>query len=397
MAPNLKGRLARIRKLGLVKAAELGEAADPGRAGRSRASGAARGTASFLGGWDKIGELAWARTLRYSLGLPESLDPTVFAPLKRLRAMGGASERVLIDRFRFFDLETTGLSGGTGTVAFLAAVGRAVDGEFELTQLFLEDYPGEGAFIEHLVSLLQGDACIVSYNGRAFDLPLLRTRCVMNGIVPPEPEMHIDALFASRRLWKRVHGGASLGLLERQVLGVERGEDLPGAMIPEVWLSFAREGDHPLMRLVLSHNAEDVVGLARLTARAQAIFDDPRARSCASDLDLYGLGRTLLLAGRVEEGEELLEAAAGEGDEAAGLLLSLRYRRERRAEDCLRVSEMLPGTYRCAIERAKLHERLSGDLSAAARWAKEALRLAQKDADREAAIARLARIEQKLG
>ncbi len=402
MAANLKGRLARIRELGLVKAAELGEAGSP-PVPRHHAPTPRRDPPAFLGGWTAVGDMAWARTLRFPDSLPDSIDPAVFAPLRRRRGgapapSGAAYEPVAKGQLRFFDLETTGLSGGTGTIAFLAAVGRIEDGEFALTQVFLEDFPGEGAFLAHLLPLLAGDgAALVSYNGRAFDLPLLRTRCVMNGIVPPEPSAHIDALFASRRLWRRVHGGASLGLLEREVLGIERGEDLPGAMIPEVWLGFARAGDHPLMRLVMSHNADDVVGLARIVARVQALFDDPRARLNSQGVDRFGLGRTLLAVGRIGEGEELLEAAAGDGDEAAGLLLSMRWRRAGRVADCLRVAAMLPGTHRCAVERAKFNERILGDLAEASRWASEALRLAPREADREAARTRLARIGRKQG
>jgi uncharacterized protein YprB with RNaseH-like and TPR domain len=407
MGANLKGRLSRIRELGLTKTAGFERTAERTVGSRRHAINH-RDMPSFLGGWEPAGELAWTRTLRFADSLPDSVDPSVFAPLRRTRGSAYSKsagirvpeyrmqifpERIPAERLRFFDLETTGLSGGTGTVAFLAAVGRVENGEFALTQVFLEDFPGEPSFLAFLLPLLDGDgAAIVSYNGKAFDLPLLRTRCVMNGLDPFEPAAHIDALFASRRLWRRVYGGASLGLLEREVVGLERGEDLPGAMIPAAWLSFAREGDNPLMRLVLSHNADDVIGLARIVARAQALFDDPCSRTGRLGVDLFGLGRTLLSAGRVDEGEKLLEAAAGDGDEGAGLLLSMRYRRTARVADGLRVAAMLPETYRCAVERAKLYERSVGNLAEAARWAKEALRLASNDGDREASLSRLERL-----
>ncbi len=279
MAGKLKGRLARIRELGLVHASDLAESS-----ARKRAANERRGPPPFLDDWERAGDQAWTRRLRFDDHLPESVDPSVFAPLRRVRAVSSAEslarhsdrpERIASVDLRLFDLETTGLSGGAGTIAFLAAVGRLAEGEFELTQVFLEDFPGEPSFLAALLPLLEG-GIVVSYNGRAFDMPLLRTRCVMNGFAVPEPSLHIDALYASRRLWKRVHGGASLGLLEREVLGLERSDDIPGALIPEVWLAFAREGESRLMPQVLSHNADDVVGLARLLARAQGVFDAPR-------------------------------------------------------------------------------------------------------------------------
>jgi uncharacterized protein YprB with RNaseH-like and TPR domain len=413
LAPNLKGRLARIRKIGLVKATEIGEVEGSGGArlpaeGRrvGVSSPQARRRASFLAGWDQEADLVWARRLGYELPLPLSLDIEAFEPLKRRRREPRPSslsdgeairrDRMSLEELRFFDLETTGLSGGTGTIAFLAAVGRIKDGEFELSQVFLEDFPGEKSFLDLLLSWLSGSSGLVSYNGRAFDLPLLRTRCVMNGIQQPRPGVHVDALFAARRLWRRVYGGASLGLIEREVLGLERAEDLPGSMIPEVWLSCARQGDHPLMSLALAHNAQDVVSLARILARAQAIFDEPLSHSGRADLDRLGLGRTLLALGRAEEGEKLLEAAAGEGDEAAGLILSARYRRSGRIEACLGLAALLPSTYACAVEKAKLFERSLHDLASASRFAAEALRLAPSEAAREAAKARAARIAKRI-
>jgi uncharacterized protein len=401
MAANLKGRLARIKNLGAAKADDRGETS----ASKAGGNQARRARPAFLKGWERRDDFLWSRVLRLSpFSLQSSVDPEPFAPLGRRRLRERETsrttgtpdipERVVSERLRFFDLETTGLSGGTGTVAFLAAVGRTVDESFELTQLFLEDFPGEGAFVESLLELLK-DGVVVSYNGKAFDMPLLRTRCVMNAIqLPSYP--HIDALFAARRLWKRVHGGAALELLEREVLGIERGEDIPGSMIPDVWLNFARTGESPFMHLVLSHNATDVVTLARLVSRVQSIFEDPRSQVTKPDVDLAGLGRSLIAIGRTGEGEELLEAAAGEGDEIAALSLMKRYRLAARQEDCIRVESLLPDSFRAAVEKTKLHERLLRDWTSAAKWAEKALRLAPEGGEREAAERRLRRIKRKI-
>ncbi|MBL8966161.1 MAG: ribonuclease H-like domain-containing protein, partial [Spirochaetaceae bacterium] len=220
------------------------------------------------------------------------------------------------------------------------------------------------------------ETSLVTYNGRAFDLPLLRTRCVMNGIRPREFR-NLDLLYAARRLWRRVHGGASLGLLERGVLDVERGLDVPGSMLPDIWFGFLREGDHPLMGAAMAHNAEDVASLGRLLARAAGIYAEPRACLASGGVDRAGLGRSLLALGRREEGEALLEAALADGDEAAGLLLSRRYRREGRLGDRARVVAALPETFASMVERAKFHEHALRDFKGALGWTARAEALAR--------------------
>ncbi len=391
MAGKLKGRLARMRELGLVKASEVGAAG----AHRSPAKPAARRRPAFLEGWERTGDFVWSRILLKRDLLPDFIDA---APFRRLSA--GAAPRANAEaepgrvdsyRLRFFDFETTGLSGGTGTVAFLAAVARR-DGEgLAVRQLFLEDYPGEGAFLDALLGEFDDEAVIVTYNGSSFDLPLLRTRCIMNGRKAPA-RPHIDALFAARRLWKRVHGGASLGLLEREVLGVERDEDVPGAMIPGLYFSYLRSGDEPLMGAVMSHNAEDVASLASLLARADSAFSKPRAHSGSRSIDRAGLGRSLIAIGRREEGEELLEAALGDGDEPSGLFLSAIHRRAGRDEDRKRVLGMLPDSFRSHLERAKFCERRERDFKEALAWARKARKLAPSDDLAEALDARIARL-----
>jgi len=417
---RLKGRLSRMRELGLVKASDLRPRSDaasapegdvgspPAKAGRgaiARAAVARGALPSFLDGWERIGELAWSRTLRKRDRLPDSIDAAPFrrissrAAISRGPGKGDAAPcpgRVDSGSLRFFDFETTGLSGGTGTIAFLAAVARREGGELAVRQFFLEDYPGERAFLEAILAELPEESVVVTYNGSSFDLPLLRTRCVMNGMEAPS-RSHVDALFAARRLWKRVCGGASLGLIEREVLGVERQEDVPGSMIPGLYFSYLRSGDEPLMRIVMSHNADDVASLASLVARADSIFGDPRRHAGSSSVDRAGLGRSLIAAGREAEGEELLEAALGDGDEAAGLLLSRRYRRSGRIEDRGRVIAMLPETYRSDVERAKFREHVARDLPAALAWAEKAAGLASTEGEAMAAEARIERLKGKHG
>lgn len=357
MASNLKSRLARIRK----------DRQEGGHSGtRPAAEGPAPSRPAFLETWDEVCPFVYSRTLSEPLAFPPSFDP---APFFRSGWEGGV---VASSRLRFFDLETTGLSGGTGTVAFLGSVGRIQGARLVQRQLFLADYPGEGPFIEALLSALleagesddSGGVILASYNGRSFDLPLLRTRCVMNGLALPEG-LHLDLLHPARRLWRRVHGGASLGLLESAVLGWDRGPDVPGALIPGLYFDFLKGAEVPLMAQVLSHNAEDVHSLAALFAAFLGILAEPLASLARDDLDRAGLSALLFRAGRMAEGEALLRAAAEAGDEAAGIGLVRLLARAGRDAELARALGLLGEGALGEMERAKYLEHWARDWRAA--------------------------------
>jgi len=208
----------------------------------------------------------------------------------------------------FIDTETTGLSGGTGTVAFLVGAGW-VDGDvFVVRQYFMRDYPDEDALLRTLADDL-GDRPLVSFNGRSFDWPLLRTRWQMHRHKATE-RAHHDLLTASRRLWCSTLHSHSLGVLERHVLGLERGEDLPGYLIPGAWFDYLRSGWGGTIAQAFRHNEIDVVSMLALFARVGAILDDPIDGVDAPG-DRLGTARLLLDLGEPEQARRCLEVGLG--------------------------------------------------------------------------------------
>jgi uncharacterized protein YprB with RNaseH-like and TPR domain len=174
----------------------------------------------------------------------------------------------------FFDLETTGLSGGAGTLAFLASFGSfkaggLTDDGLIIKQYLLLDYPGEGDFIEALKAELQKPGpnslpqLVVTYNGKTFDSQIFKNRCLMNAVVPPD-YFHADLLHPSRRLWKRLLIDCSQGTIETNILGLDRTGDTPGALAPEIWFSFLKSGDPSELTGICEHNLRDIRGLASL-------------------------------------------------------------------------------------------------------------------------------------
>jgi hypothetical protein len=173
-------------------------------------------------------------------------------------------------RLLFFDLETTGLSTGSGTIAFLAAFGRYTPGTsaassppagLQVTQYLLLDYPGEPLFLDAVLEHFAGDPVVVTYNGKTFDGPLLRTRCLMNGVQPPV-YAHADLLHPCRRLWKRLLPSCTQAAIESHVLGTSRDGDLPGSEAPEAWFSFLKTGAADRLIQICDHNLLDIQGLA---------------------------------------------------------------------------------------------------------------------------------------
>ncbi|MGI6563104.1 MAG: ribonuclease H-like domain-containing protein [Clostridia bacterium] len=171
-------------------------------------------------------------------------------------------------RMLFLDTETTGLSSGTGTVAFLVGVGFLEEDCFVLRQYFMRDYHEEASLLYDLGAILKNAQSVVTYNGKSFDLPLLNARFIANRFRPGfgNPE-HLDLLHISRLFWKGVYENCRLCTIEREVLGEIRIEDIPGEQIPLEYFRYLDTKDATVMKKVLSHNESDILTLAALLVR----------------------------------------------------------------------------------------------------------------------------------
>lgn len=186
--------------------------------------------------------------------VPDAVDGT-FARTGRLPTGG----------MLFFDTETTGLSGGTGTRAFMVGASDFVPGGLRVRQLLITHLSAEPAMLAEFARWLAGDTRLVSYNGRCYDAPLLATRYrLARQGTPLAGVEHLDLLFPTRRRYRGVWENCRLATIERRALGIAREDDLPGSEAPGAWLRYLRGGDACLLRRVLSHNFQDVVTLPRL-------------------------------------------------------------------------------------------------------------------------------------
>ena len=218
------------------------------------------------------------------------------------------------EEWAFLDTETTGLAGGTGTCAFLVGVGRITREGFRVRQFFMRDYCEEASLLDALTRHLASFRVLVTYNGRAFDQPLLETRYRMNRARPPFARMeHLDLLFGARRLWKLRFESCRLVDLENQILGVERHGDLPGALIPYVYFEYLRTRHAARLLPVFQHNATDILTLACLAGIVPYAFKDPATAPLKHGAEMAGIARWLREAGELEQALALFRRAVDAG------------------------------------------------------------------------------------
>ncbi len=175
-----------------------------------------------------------------------------------------------------FDTETTGLAGGTGTRAFMIGAADWIDGHFRIRQLTITSMAAETAMLRTFATWIGNDSVLVSYNGKCYDAPLLATRYRLARLPNPLAGLvHIDLLHPVRRHWKGQWENCRLATAERQLLGVVREDDLPGAEAPAAWLTYLRGGSANNLRRVAAHNAQDLKSLAGVLLRMAGMAEEP--------------------------------------------------------------------------------------------------------------------------
>lgn len=193
----------------------------------------------------------------------------------------------------FLDTETTGLSGGTGTLAFLVGLGYQVESGFRVDQYLIRDPGEESSMLLELSNFVEKSTVVSTFNGKAFDIPLLNSRYTLNRLPAPFVNLnHLDLLHLSRKLWKKRLASRSLQDLEAEILKIPRDEnEVPGWLIPEIYFDFQRTGDRSKLLGVMYHNRMDILSLAALMIYIgdSLRLIDPLS-STIHPTDLYSIG-----------------------------------------------------------------------------------------------------------
>lgn len=221
--------------------------------------------------------------------------------------------------FLFIDTETTGLSGGAGTYVFLAGVAKYEKGSLNIAQFFLQDPQSESAQLAALESYVADAKVLVSYNGKSFDLPRIKTRYRFHGWPNPfENIYHIDLLHIARRLWKPHLPGCTLGDLENHILGLQRDSlDIPGWQVSEHFFEYLRTGDPSPLENIFYHNEVDVISLASLLEYIANRLSSPLRKEFKNEPDLVSIGLYFNSLRLFSEAKDILATALSTADPSA--------------------------------------------------------------------------------
>lgn len=309
-------------------------------------------------------------------------------------------------RAAFIDTETSGLDMGTGTYAFLVGVGTFEGDGFVLRQYLMRDPSEEPAVLHLLAEQLQAFTSLVTFNGRSYDIPLLSTRYALNRQPPPFPNApHLDLLQPARRIWRERLPSRALGDLERDILRHWRTQaDVPGFLIPQIYINYVQTDDARELSRVFYHNVEDILSMVSLSVHLCHAFCGPPERLEASEAMM--LGRWHELRGEGDEAETAYRTALDGGlpehlHQKTLTLLSFMLKRQERRDEAKVLWEgwiarsggddLTPH-----VELAKHHEWHQVDLEVARRRTEQAIEKAIGWPNTPQRVSALAELEHRL-
>lgn len=231
------------------------------------------------------------------------------APMLALLALDPSLAALDPQRALYLDTETTGLSGGAGTIPFLIGLAwfEPGGGTLIVEQLLLRELGEEAPMLERLTERARSACMLVSYNGKSFDMPRIRARYVLERLPALASLPHLDLVHVARRVHRHRLAQLSLARVESEVLGFERVGDISGGDVCARYTHFLRTGDHTALAAVIDHNEWDVVSMAALVG----LYGEPLLGLTPADWS--GVARTLRRAGSLELARDFAHRAVEQG------------------------------------------------------------------------------------
>ena len=201
-------------------------------------------------------------------GALSAADPAAAFAVVRQRC--GASHpllwctRALFDpsAFLFVDIETLGFSG---VAAILIGVAEWRRGVLDVTQYVAESVADEPALLAAVAQHARSKQALVTFNGLSFDVPVLAARAAYYGMARPLAALpHYDLVHFARRAWRGRLADCQAVTIERELTGIARPDDLPGAYVPPFYEAYQQDGEVGPLTYIIDHNRMDLAGLARI-------------------------------------------------------------------------------------------------------------------------------------
>ena len=278
--------------------------------------------------------------------------------------LGGSDDLYGFDPRRavYLDTETTGLELSTATIPFLIGVGMIEGDHLVLRQIFIDRLEKEASVLRYLSDLLEGYDQLVTFNGKTYDIPLIKTRYIFNRLdTDMDGWLHFDLLHAARKLFKRRIGDCSLVSCERQVLGFMREGDIPGDEIPQIYVSFLQDSRSDLMPTVFHHNVQDIVAMVALLGSIALLLESHSEEfEAVSPDDLLSLAKVGIKRGKEGHAERIWDhtSESCEGNRKVESLVGLA-RLARRRQDSITASRLMEMALTEESDSAPLHLMLS--------------------------------------
>lgn len=356
------------------------------------------------------GSYCFVREVRYPLDMKHGLYQ--FKDLKRVVSNWNetnvdhplSSKHNRAEDLFFFDTETTGLGGGVGNTIFLLGHARLTKDEIIMTQHFLPNPGGEVALYQSFLSSVDYTT-LVTYNGKSFDWPQLKTRhTLIRDSLPKLPEFgHFDLYHASRRLWKNRLDSVRLAVVEKEILHISREKDVPGYLAPMIYFDFIENKNPEGIFGVIHHNEVDILSLISLYIH----LSDLLLSSDNSSSDRFEIARWFDTLGEKEEAEKgYLHAASLDNKDSlkAKFAIALMLKKNKKWNDAIvefhEVYERADKHLRLKtiVELSKLYEHKKKDYSKALQFASEGLEVCNNLNDKneiEELEKRITRLEKK--
>jgi len=241
----------------------------------------------------------------------------IIAPsdFRNLSCFIGSDSEIKLTELLFIDTETSSISTGAGSFVFLVGLSWFDESGLNIRQIFLDHPEEELYFLSSFDDLISKFTTFVSYNGKAFDIPMLKSRYILNKLpLSLDQFHHFDLLHTARRIWKLRLDSRKLSDLEREIILFSRNaEDIPGWLIPQIYFDYLDSGDASPLKGVFYHNEMDVISLTALFLHVNAMVSDQQTIASVNSLDIYSIGNILEKMGLLELSETFFNLGLQEG------------------------------------------------------------------------------------